>query len=175
MKTALTLRDDRIPISEIRGRASAPRCAYQHQDSTLTLSEGLAEYYRANAGLVLRPDDLSDESRALFRSHDVCHVIFGLDTTLADETMADTRTLLSCDVGLRRYARYLATSQEAKAVFKEVGYGHAALATILTAPRVLSAVFQNFRMTRKWPWEPPSSFFDRTLADLRSEYGIRVI
>jgi len=32
---------------------------------------------------------------ALFRSHDICHVIFGLDTVLADEVMADLRTPLS--------------------------------------------------------------------------------
>jgi hypothetical protein len=30
---------------------------------------------------------LSDESAELFRSHDICHVIFGLDTTFADEAM----------------------------------------------------------------------------------------
>jgi hypothetical protein len=159
----------------VNGGSAVPRCLYQRQDTTLTLAEGLEEYYRANAGAVLRPDDLPDESRRLFKSHDICHVIFGLDTTLADETMADMRTLLSCDVGLRRYARYLATNQDVKAVFAELGYGRAVLASILAIPRVLRALRENSRMTRKWPWEPPASFFDRTLSDLRAEYGIRVI
>ncbi len=45
------------------------------------------------------PSALAPESAALFRRHDICHVIFGLDTTIADEAMADTRTMLSCDVG----------------------------------------------------------------------------
>jgi hypothetical protein len=72
----------------------------------MTLAEALVEYYAANAGRVLRPSDLSDESAELFRSHDICHVIFGLDTTFADEAMVDTRTLLSCDVGVRKYARW---------------------------------------------------------------------
>jgi hypothetical protein len=102
-------------------RSAARRYCYQNQDSDMTFTEALAEYYAANAGRVLRPSDLSEESAELFRSHDMCHVIFGLDTTFADEAMVDTRTLLSCDVGVRKYVRYLMTNPEAKAIFKEVG------------------------------------------------------
>jgi hypothetical protein len=65
---------------------------------------------------------LSEESAELFRSHDMCHVIFGRDTTFVDEAMVDARTLLSCDVGVRKYVRHLMTNPEAKAIFKEVGY-----------------------------------------------------
>lgn len=161
--------------SILQGSAAASPCLYQHQDSNLTLAQGLAEYYQANAGVILRPDDLSEASRALFRSHDICHVIFGLDTSLADETMADTRTLLSCDVGLRRYARYLATNPDAKTLFRELGYARAIGATLLAIPRIMRAVLESFRMTRKWPWEPPPSYLGRTLSDLRRDYGIRVI
>src|SRR5690242_5209262 len=84
-----------------------PVPAYCAQGSQQTLAEALDEYYRANADVVSRPASLPAESAALFRSHDVCHVIFGVDTTLADETIADTRTLLSCDVGWKRYSAYL--------------------------------------------------------------------
>src|SRR5579863_1919853 len=98
------------------------RLRYQQQDSALTLSEGLEEYYAANVGKVVRPRDLPPESADLFRSHDMCHVVFGLSTTLDDEAMADVRTLLSCDVGWRRYARYMTSDPAAKAIFKELGY-----------------------------------------------------
>jgi hypothetical protein len=80
---------------------------------------------------------LSEESAELFRSHDMCHVIFGLDTTFADEAMVDARTLLSCDVGVRKYVRHLMTNPEAKAIFKEVGYLKSIWITILAIPRVL--------------------------------------
>src|SRR5258708_4271304 len=77
---------------------------------------------------------------ALFRSHDICHMIFGLGTTLSDETMADTRTLLSCDVGWKRYALYLRTDAQAKALFKELGLLGTALATLRTLPRIVRAI-----------------------------------
>jgi len=157
------------------GASGHRRCTYQQQDCPMTLAEGLEEYYRANQGRVTRPDDLSQESRDLFRSHDMCHVIFGLDTTLADETMADMRTLISCDVGFRAYGRYLATNPDAKALFEELGYGRAVLATLIAVPRILRAVVENFRMTQKWPWKPPASYLGRSLSELRRAHGIRVI
>ncbi|HUO12259.1 MAG TPA: hypothetical protein VMU37_05830 [Caulobacteraceae bacterium] len=148
---------------------------YQDQDSSLTLAEGLEEYYAANAGKVVRPRDLAPESAALFRSHDICHVIFGLDTNLADEGMADVRTLLSCDVGWRRYAKYMTSDPAAKAIFKELGYVRAIGITLWLIPRMIRAIIEAFRMRKRWPWTPPGSFRERPLADLRREFRIRLI
>jgi hypothetical protein len=148
---------------------------YQEQDSPLTLAEGLEEYYAANVGVVARPRDLPPESFALFRSHDLCHVIFGLDTTLDDEAMADTRTLLSCDVGIRRYSAYLMQDKQAQALFKEIGYLKSIWVTVLVAPRICRAVREAWRMKKRWPWVPPQSYQTRPLADLREEFGICVM
>jgi hypothetical protein len=157
------------------GFSAAPRCRYQAQDSRQTLAEGLAEYYAMNRGRVLPPDSLPARSAALFRSHDICHVIFGLDTTLSDEAMADMRTLLSCDVGWARYARYMAGDPEAKTILKEVGYFTAFWGTLRSVPRLLRAVSEAWRMRKRWPWDPPEDYRQRTLSDLRREFGIRVI
>jgi hypothetical protein len=158
-----------------RREPAKPRAAYQGRATRMTLAEGLAEYYRLNAGKVLRPADLSEESRALFRSHDMGHVIFGLDTSLADETMADTRTLLSCDVGMRRYARYLATNPDAQALFRELGVARAVWITLRSVPRILRAIWESRRTRPQWPWVPPRSYLDTPLDVLRRRHGIRII
>jgi hypothetical protein len=163
----LALRTNEFPLTQ--------RLAYQEQDSPLTLAQGLAEYYRVNGGRVLPPSSLPPQSAMLFQSHDICHVIFGLDTTLEDEAMADTRTLLSCDVGVARYSGYLATNADTQAIFKEIGYGVILWGTLKTVPRMARALREHFRMTKKWPWVPPEGFMERRLCDLRREYGIRVI
>jgi len=149
--------------------------AYQQQDSAQTLSTGLEEYYAANVGTVTRPSDLPCESAALFLSHDICHVIFGLGTTLDDEALADTRTLLSCDVGVHRYLTYLSHDKHAKELFKELGYLKSVWVTILALPRIFRALQEAGRMKKRWPWVPPETFLKRTLADLRNEFGIRVM
>ena len=147
---------------------------YQDQNSQQTLAEGLEEYYRANEGIVARPETLSPQSATLFRSHDICHVIFGLDTTLGDETLADTRTFLSCDVGWKKYSNYI-NDPLAMAVFKELGIARAVWITLRSVPRILRAIIEAKRMAKKWPWVPPESFRSRTLADLRKEFAIRVM
>src|SRR5258708_9031163 len=121
------------------------------------------------------PRDLPQERSELFRSHDMCHVIFGLNTTLDDEALADTRSLFSCDVGLGRYYAYLAQDKQAKALFKELGYLKSAWITVLAIPRISRAAVEAWRMKKRWPWQPPESYLNRSLADLRSEFGIRVM
>ncbi len=148
---------------------------YQAQDSTQTLAEGLEEYYARNIGRVARPSTLAQESAALFRSHDCCHVIFGLDTSLADEAMADVRTLFSCDVGWGRYAAYMTQDPEAKAIFKELGYWRAIAITLRVVPRIFRALIESVRMRRRWPWTPPANFESRRLCDLRREFVIRLV
>ena len=148
---------------------------YQEQDSTQTLAEGLEEYYAANLGVVTRPRDLPAESVALFLGHDTGHVIFGLTTSLQDEAMADTRILLSTDAGFWRYSRYITADKQAKAIFKQVGYGKVAFYSLLALPRILRAVWEALRTRKRWPWEPPPSFQTRSLAELRREYRIRIV
>ena len=156
-------------------RTARAHLAYQCQDSAQTLAQGLEEYYAANVGIVTRPDELPPDSASLFRSHDICHVIFGLNTSIADEALVDTRTLVSCDVGIHRYLRYLRTNAEAQAVFKSIGYFKTSWITLLAGPRIVRASWSGFAMSRKWPWEPPRSYLDRSLGELRAAYGIRVV
>lgn len=154
---------------------SHAQLSYTQQDSPLTLAEALKEYYAANGGRVVRPQDMPPESFALFHCHDMCHVIFGLDTTLDDEALADMRTMFSCDVGVRRYAEYLMHDRQAKILFKELGIIKSIWVTVLAVPRICRAAKQAWQMKKRWPWVPPDSYQDRSLAELRQEFGIRVI
>ena len=155
--------------------ATAHNLRYREQDCPLTLAEGLAEYYAANEGVIARAADLPPDSAALFRSHDMCHVIFGLDTTLEDEAMADTRTMMSCDVGAARYAVYLGLDPQAQKILKDVGIVGFVWGTMKALPRMFHAMIDAWRMKKKWPWKPPESFQSRRLGELRAEFGIRVI
>ena len=155
--------------------ARPAKLRYQEQNSPQTLAEGLDEYYAANLGIVTRPNDLPPESKALFVGHDTGHVIFGLTTSLQDEAMADTRILLSTDAGFWRYSRYITADKQAKAIFKQVGYGKVALFTLLAMPRILRAAWEAIRTRKRWPWEPPSAFQTRSLAELRREFQIRIV
>ena len=62
---------------------------FQDNTQDMTLREGI-EYYR-NYLVQNNRKILSDEPGSnLIRDHDATHVIFGLDTTLEEESMLDT-------------------------------------------------------------------------------------
>lgn len=145
------------------------------QDSVQILGDALEEYYQANEGKVIRPEQLPESSRALFRNHDICHVIFGLDTTPEDEAMADVRALVSSTVGWRRYGTYLARDKAARAIFRKVGLGDALVATLRATPRAVRVLFQALTTRKRWPWDAPDRFLIRSLKHLRREYHIKVI
>ena len=154
--------------------STARRFRYQAQDCPLTLRQAADEYLQGHPE-VLHADKLSAESAALFRSHDICHVIFGLDTTVRDEVLADFWTVFGTDVGLRRYLRYLRETPEAKELFRAIGYGKAMLWTIRAAPQIGKVWLRSRRMSKKWPWLVPDSFLTRPLNTLRQDFSIRVI
>lgn len=150
------------------------RFCYQQQDCELTLREGLQEYYEGHPGL-FRPAQLSEESARFFRSHDTAHVVFGLDTTLDDEALADTWTMFGSDVGMRRYVHYLRTNREAQQLLKEIGWAKTIAISLRTAPRLFAVWLRARQMKRKWPWEGSESLLDMPLSKIREELNLRLI
>jgi hypothetical protein len=147
---------------------------YQDQNSQLTLREGLANYYQVHPR-IQRPDWLDAAGAELFKAHDICHVIFGLDTTLVDEALADLRTMLGTNVGVANYVQYLRKNPDAKKIFRELGYFRVVLATMAVVPRFLKALWLHRKKRRLWPWHNPPEIFGKKLAELRKEYEITVI
>ncbi|MEX1366818.1 MAG: hypothetical protein AB1Z98_27070 [Nannocystaceae bacterium] len=146
---------------------------YQRPLSPMTLAQGLREYYAVHDN-VTPPDQHRPEAAALFRSHDVGHVVFGTTTDLLDEARTDTWLLFGCDVGLVGYSRYFKLP-EAKAAFDSVGWR----TMVRDAWPLTKAMWNIWRRTRAmrkpWPWLPPEDVFARPLRDLREEWGIDVV
>jgi len=146
---------------------------YQRQDSELTLKQGVAEYYESHPGL-FRPSELPEDSAQFFRSHDIAHVVFGLDTTLTDEALADAWTLLGTDIGLRRYLTYLRTNPEAQQLMKQIGWARTFLISLRVLPQVFTVWLHARKMTSKWPWEFNEDFRDASLREIRQRFNIRL-
>jgi hypothetical protein len=150
------------------------RFRYQDPGCPLTLREGLQEYFAGHSGL-LKPDSADVQTAKFFHSHDACHVLFGLDTTLQDEGLADLWTVFGTNFGLRRYASYLCTDAAARQIVKDIGL----LQTIATALRLLPLVARVFlrsqKMKEKWRWGDEERYLDCPLVELRHEFNIDIL
>ncbi|MEK9649803.1 MAG: hypothetical protein VW146_02510 [Gammaproteobacteria bacterium] len=114
----------------------------------------------------------------LIRDHDASHVIFGLDTTLEEESMLDSWVLWGTKYKfsyLNQYRKLPELKEFNKNLFKELGIGGFF--------RLLRSVFKNKimvfnrtrKMKKKWPFNHPEDYLNRTILDLRSEYGIDIL
>ncbi len=155
-------------------RKARPKLHYQQQGSTQTLAEGLAEYYRVNKGIIFPMGEMAPESAEFFRRHDMCHVLFGLTTSADDEALVDTRIMMGTTVNSRTYVKSYSSVPEIKQIFQNTGFLVLLLFTLKAVPRMLRVLLTAWRLPKKWPWTPPEDYLSRTLADLRSEYRIRV-
>jgi len=140
----------------------------------MTLCEGLREYYAGHPGL-LQPDRMEADAARFFRSHDACHVLFGLDTTLVDEGLADLWTLLATNVGFRRYAHDLRANPAAKQITKEIGLLRVLRTTMQIIPFAITVFLRSRKMTGKWPWNSEDSYLNPPLYVIRTEFNIRIL
>lgn len=145
--------------------------AFQQQDCTMTLSEGLAEYYARNPRLK-RDASLSAPARDFFRCHDAAHIVFGCDTSLPHEAVVKLSSMFGTTAGLsvlRGYALY-----DSLDIYRTLSLGEilrTAAAALVIVPRT---AWRCLRQNKRWPWTGFDPFLHTPLRDIRREFGIRV-
>ena len=152
--------------------------SFKNQNCPLTLRQGIEEYNEyllANEKEVLK--HLQDSS--IVQDHDVTHVIFGLDTTLEEESLLDTWVLWCCSYRLSHlmsYSKQPEIKDLYKKLLKEVGFFNFIKLLVNVFPTKFKIILKHKKlMKKKWPFEFPKSYLDRKICDLRQEYGIEIL
>lgn len=145
--------------------------AFKQQDCTMTLSEGLAEYYARNPRLK-RGASLSAPARDFFRCHDAAHIVFGCDTSLPHEAVVKLSSMFGTTAGmsvLRGYALY-----DSLDIYRTLPPGEVLrtlAAALVIVPRT---AWRCLRQNKRWPWTGFDPILHMPLRDIRREFGIRV-
>jgi hypothetical protein len=145
---------------------------YQHPDATLTLQEGLAEYYGARDDLVTGRG-ASTDAQAFFRCHDVAHVVFGCGTTLRQEALVKIWSFFGTTEGFGLLRAYrLPESQE---IYRTLGFMDIAGTMGFSLVYVPIVLGRCLRMRRRWPWSDFEAYLSVPLVETRREFGIQVV
>ena len=151
---------------------------YLEQDCTLTLSEGLEEYYSGNLPEVKQ---FAKRVGPLLVDHDISHVIFGLGTTIEEESLLDTWTIRGTNITWKQIYEY-AFNHEFKELTKLIvkdngGWFNIIKIVINCIPYKLKIHFKRIpKMKKKWPYSNVTyKMMSSSIKDLREEYGIKII
>ncbi|RLV58594.1 hypothetical protein D5018_16495 [Parashewanella curva] len=151
---------------------------YLQQDCQLTLRQGVEEY-TAGYSHLNKNDGASEESRWFF-CHDCTHVLFGtIPFEIKGESINDVWTLFGTDMTLKNYFKF----------FQFVDYGvvlnsyvktygskwRVYLALIGLIPTCIKPMIRGWRMNKEWDWFNPEPYLDKPLAEIRKEFGVKVI
>lgn len=150
---------------------------YTQQESTQTLEEGLEEYYSTNPKQV---KEFSDRIPIL-ANHDMTHVIFGLGTSIEEESLLDTWTIRGTDISWKEIYEY-AFDKEFKKLTKIIvkdqgGWFNVIKVVIKCIPLKIKIHFNRIPiMKKKWPYSNVTDkMMSKSIKDLRNEYGIKVL
>ncbi len=154
--------------------ADSGRLQYQAQESSLTLREGLTEYFEANPGLVDPTTTSTETIGAYLNNHDVSHVVFGTTTSLRDEMLQDTWTFLAIDVSAKQYVRDFVKEEEGKQIMKSIPVWGAITGSVWLLGKLPRLVWRSWRMSKQWPWKAWEPYLNVPLAEIRREFGIRI-
>ena len=152
----------------------APAPSYTEQKCDLTLAQALDEFYHRNPNAIRQTGDgLRDD---FFRSHDTVHVVFGCDTSIHDEVLADVWTIFGSDLGFRNYLDYLEPLKEdLQNIVDDVGLTRFIWQSLKAVPDALSVIVRTRAMREKWRWADHRDFLNRPLKDVRDQLNICVI
>jgi len=115
---------------------SMVKLSFQDQSCDLTLEEGLEEY-RAYLQANGKKQLIDKPNSQIIRDHDATHVIFGLDTSIEQESLLDSWVLRGCHWKFKElfaYSKLPELKELNKYLKKELGYLKLVLAVFKLIP-----------------------------------------
>ena len=152
---------------------------FQKQDSMQTLHEGLLEFYSINPHFRELVEKDSPNAR-VFKEHDYTHVLFGLGTSIEEESILDTYVIWGMKFNWGKIFDFY-KDPEYKEVIGDIVTKHGGYWGILKIYSgliwVKLKVFSRcMKMTKRWDYHDVSKELLKTpLRDIRKEYNIQLI
>ena len=142
-------------------------------DSELILREAVERLHVQNSAEFSRRE-MSPEVQEFFRCHDTAHIVFGCDTSIYGEGVLKIFTIFGTTLGFRGHISAYAEA-DAFTLFRQYSRLHLVkniFKLIINIPRTVIYARQ---MRKPWPWSDHDEYLEKSVADIRNEFGIKVV
>lgn len=146
---------------------------FQEQNCTLTLKEAVAEFYSVNAHIFSPPEADTIWTEFLVH-HDVCHVFFGVNTTIFDEMGGDYWTLFGTDISFKEYWGYI-FSPDGKKVVENIGSINIIKSLFWGIPLLIRVYFRSRKMSHKWAARDYQEYMNTPLSEVRKIHQLTIL
>jgi len=153
------------------------KLSFQKQDCKLLLEDGLIEY-RSYLQINNKKQLKDAPGSSIIRDHDITHVIFGLDTSLEQESLLDSWLFSGASWKLKdllAYGKLPELKELNKYLGREVGYIRLIRMVISLIPTKILIWRRARRMKKKWPFKSYEEYLKMRICDIRDEFGIKIL
>ena len=151
---------------------------FQKQDSLQTLEQGMEEFYAINPAFkeIL---EIDSPNTKVFKEHDYTHDLFGLGTSIEEESLLDTYALWGTKfkwgpiIGFYRdpdYSKFIKSL-----VGKYGGWWSIFKIYVSLIPFKLKIFRICMKMTKRWDYHTPQNYLNKTLKEIREEFNIKLL
>lgn len=144
-------------------------------DTGITLRQGLDRFrsqYKDH--LSHSKNDISEEAKAFFESHDIAHVLFGCDISLYGEGSVKIWTIFGTTLGFWSHIRGYqdANAFQLSKDFTLLHIVNHIFKFLFSIPKIITRARQ---MSKPWNWTGFDQYLDRPIIDIRKEFNIKVL
>jgi ubiquinone biosynthesis protein Coq4 len=147
---------------------------YLDRDCNITLRQALDKYYAQNPGFY-QPHQLDDDSRRVFFAHDVCHIIFGCDTSLVGEAKVEQWTIHSTNFSFKEYVDTVLSTEATRQAVTEISPAQVLRQGFLNIYPLIKTYLRAKKVKPKWDFYIYSKYLDRHISDIRREFNIQIV
>ena len=149
---------------------------FQNQNSQQTLKEALEEFYSINVQFKNLVEKNSPNAK-VFKEHDYTHVLFGLGTSIEEESLLDTYVIWGMKFNWGVIFDFYKDPEYKEVigdiVSKHGGYWGIFKIYLSLMPLKFRVFLRCMKMKKKWDYHDISErLLNRTLQDIRQEYNI---
>jgi ubiquinone biosynthesis protein Coq4 len=147
---------------------------YLDRDCHITIQQALDRYYAQNPDFY-QPNRLDDDSRKVFFAHDVCHIIFGCDTSLVGEGKVEQWTIHSTNFNFQNYVDTILGTEATRQAVSEISVWQVFIQGFLNIYPLIKTYFRARQVKPKWDFYNYSAYLDRSIAEIREEFNIEIV
>jgi ubiquinone biosynthesis protein Coq4 len=152
---------------------------YTNDVNQMTLAKAIEEHYKINPQFT-RYDELeTKEGGETIKSHDISHIIYGCDTSYLGEYKVQMWNNFGSSKTMPRISFKLLFGKDLKVLLQLViptGLIKFAKEHKEEMDKVKGEIrTRSTRMTKKWIYGEEEKYMDKTIAEIRTEYGIEIL
>jgi ubiquinone biosynthesis protein Coq4 len=152
---------------------------YTSDINQMTLRDAITEHYNINPQFTPYYEFETLEAGSTIKSHDISHIIYGCDTSYLGEYKVQMWNNFGSSKTMPKISFKLIFSKDARALIQLVlptGLIKFAREHKVEMDKVKAKIkTQSAKMTKKWIYSGEEKYMDKTIGEVREEYGIQIL